>query len=627
MLLRLPKAPFQTLVTLLLVVAALGFAGSTLAQTGDDRPRLLFVIESDSRLPLAKAFLAGVEAELGPEFTTRSEIYVEYLDLLRFNDPKELDLNRTFISERYGRLGLDAIAVLGNNALDFVLDNRDAIVPGGAPIIYGGFSEVGLQTALAGRSPPDMSGVISTFDIRSTLDLALQVQPDAPEIIVIAGSANFDRQWRSAFTDAIGQTYGGVPVRFLPELSADAFLQEARSFSPEAIVVILAVNLDSEGRRFLPVQFTESLAAASPAPVWTFYETQIGLGPVGGSVENLATTGAEMGNLLRLAVAGSPLPGPIKAVAVPTVDWRAMQRHGLDLDRLPEGSRILFYEPSLWERYRTVVLTTAAVVIAQTGTILALLFQRRRYLRTQDSLDLERSQLIHVSRNLRLGQLSASLAHEINQPLAAIQANAEAGTRFATRTPPDLSEIGAIFHDITTDVQRAASTIANLRRLMVKGEVEMERLDLNEIVRATLPLAQNELTTNGTQVRQSLSPDPVVVTGNGPQLQQIVLNLVLNASEAMSDLPEATRTLRVTTAALPGNDATLTVEDAGPGLPPDQREAAFRPFVSSKPLGLGVGLAICRSIAEAHDGSLDFVDPEGAGARIVLTLPSARRRA
>jgi signal transduction histidine kinase len=469
-----------------------------------------------------------------------------------------------------------------------------------------------------------MSGVVSTFDIRSTLDLALQVQPDAPEFIIIAGSANFDRQWRSTFTDAIGETFGGVPVRFLPELSADAFLREARTFSPEAIVVVLSVNLDAEGRRFLPVQFTEALAAASPAPVWTFYETQIGLGTVGGSVEDIASTGAEMGKLLRMAVAGSPLPDPIRAVAVPTVDWRAMQRHGLDPDRIPEGSRILFYEPSLWERHRTLILTTIAVVVAQTGTILALLFQRRRYLKTQASLDVERSQLIHLSRNLRLGQLSASLAHEINQPLAAIQANAEAGARLAVRTPPDVKEIAAIFGDINADVRRAGSTIAGLRRLMVKGEVAMERTDLNEVIRATLPLVQNELDANGSRVRLTLSPGALEVNGNAAQLQQIVLNLVLNASEAMSRQPEGSRVVTVTSAVLPSAGATVTVEDTGPGVPPNKRDDAFRPFISTKSTGLGVGLAICRSIAEAHGGTLAFADAAGTGARVVLTLPGAR---
>lgn len=603
---------------------AVAFCMAEDAKSQDDtRPRLLFVVESDSRLPLVKALLSGVEAELGQDFTTRSEIYVEYLDMLRFNDPKELELNRSFLVERYGSLGLDAVMVLGANAVSYFIANREDIAPD-APIVYGGFGEAGMMTALSGQDLPDVSGVISPFDFRSTLDLALTVQPDAPEIVVIAGSAKFDQQWRSAFTAVVTDSYRGLPVRFLPEATADDYVAEARALDPEAIVLLLSVNLDVDGRRFLPVQFAELLAEASAAPVWSLYETQIGKGIVGGTVEDLSSTGREIGKMLRMAVDGSPLPEPVRVNAVPTVDWRVMQRHGLNLGLLPENSRILFYEPSLWEQYRVLLLSIAAVVAAQTATILGLMFQRRRYLRTQASLDSERSQLIHVSRNLRLGQLSASLAHEINQPLAAIQANAEAGTRIANRTPPDLAEIGAIFRDINDDVRRAGSTIANLRRLMVKGEVAMELLDLNEIIRATLPLAQNELAASGTQVRQALTSDPITVNGNGPQLQQIVLNLVLNASEAMQALPEAERIVRVTTASLPGGGATLSVEDVGPGIPPDEREDAFRPFISSKPTGLGVGLAICRSIAQAHGGSLAFVDATGAGARIMLTLPAAR---
>ena len=613
-------ASFRTLKTTLVLLFALCLADACAAQIDDQRPRLLIIVESDSRLPLVKSLVQGIEDELGREFTTRSEIYVEYLDMLRFDDPKELELSRGFLIERYGDLGVNAVGVLGANALAMVLDNRDAIAPG-APIVYGAFAEESLQTTLAGQNTANVSGVISTFDFHDTLNLALKVQPDAPEIVVVAGSAKFDRQWRTTFGRAVKGSYQGVPVRVLPEASADAYLAEANALDPRAIVLLLSVNLDAEGRRFLPIQFAEALAAASAAPVWSIYETQIGTGIIGGEVEDLQATGREIGKMLKLAVAKAPLPAPFKVSAVPTVDWRAMQRHGLDLGLLPEDSRVRFFEPSFWQRYRVWIVGVLGIVLAQAATILALTFQRRRYFRTQASLDSERNQLIHVSRNLRLGQLSASLAHEINQPLAAIQANAEAGTRIAARTPPDVAEIGAIVRDITDDVRRAGSTIASLRRLMVKGEVAMERLDLNEIVRATLPFAQNELAANGAQVRQTLRPDPVEVSGNGPQLQQIVLNLVLNASEAMDGLPESTRTVRVTTATLPGGGATLTVEDVGPGVAPDQRDEAFRPFISSKQSGLGVGLAICRSIAQAHGGSLAFVDPVGTGARIVLTLP------
>jgi C4-dicarboxylate-specific signal transduction histidine kinase len=142
-------------------------------------------------------------------------------------------------------------------------------------------------------------------------------------------------------------------------------------------------------------------------------------------------------------------------------------------------------------------------------------------------------------------------------------------------------------------------------------------------VTATLALAANELDARGAQVHSDLSPGRLKVRGNGPQLQQIVLNLAFNAAEAMADLPEAARIVRVSTARRPDGSSTLAVADAGPGVPADRRAEIFRPFVTSKSTGLGVGLAICRSIAEAHGGSLEFTDPETRGARILLSLPRA----
>lgn len=603
-------------------ISTIGLASASTAQDGKERPQILIVVESDSRLPFVRLLLAGIEEELGPEFTTRSEIYVEYLDMLRFDDPAELEANRNFMVQRYRPLGVDALMVLGANALAFVLSNRKDIAPT-APIVYGGFGEAGLKDALSGQTRPDVSGVISQFDVQSTLDLAMTVQPEAPEIIVIAGSGRFDRQWRSAFNSVVSDRYRDVPVRFLPESSVDDYLFQAKSFDPGAIVFLLSLNLDSKGRRFLPVQFAQFLAEASAAPVWSPYETQIGKGIVGGTVEDLTATGRELGKFMRIAVAGSPLPAPVRVTAVPTVDWRVMQRFGLELDLLPGNTRVLFHDPGLWEKYRFQTLTILTIVAAQAATILGLMFQRRRFLRSQMALSLERSQLIHVSRNMRLGQLSASLAHEINQPLAAIQANAEAGSRISGRVAPDAAEIGAIFRDITEDVQRAGATIAGLRRLIVKGEIAMEPLDLNEIVRATLPLVRNELDACDTKVELRLSPSPIRVNGNSAQLQQVVLNLILNASEAMNGGTKTPRALTLTTGVQTAGRVALIAEDTGPGVPPDRREEAFRPFVSTKASGLGVGLAICRNIAEAHGGSLAFVDPEGAGARIVLSLPEA----
>jgi signal transduction histidine kinase len=595
---------------------------SNAARAEPDRPRVLALVESDSRLPFSQDLLRAIEAGLDPEVTEQGEFFVEYLDLLQFGRPAERDVMRDFLATRYDGIDLSAITVIGPNALAFLIENRDVIAPG-VPIVYGALEAEALEQVLGGEVDPAMSGVTNAFDILAALDLALAVQRDAAEIVVVAGSAPFDRQWRATAADLLGDRFADLPVRFIPEGTAEAMLAETAKLDPRAVVLYLSLILDADGNRFIPSQFARSLAVASPAPVWTIYDTILGTGVVGGYVDDLEATGQAIANMLLSAIEGAPLPPPTQIAGAPAVDWRAMRRHGLDLRLLPADTRILHYEPTLWERYRLPILVVTTIIAAQSVTIAALVVQRRRLVRSQETLASERAQLTHVSRNLRLGQLSAALAHEINQPLAAIQANADAGARLAIRTAPDREEIAAIFGDIAGDVGRAAGLIANLRRLMIKGETSFETVDLNEIVTATLALAANELDARGAQVHSDLSPGRLKVRGNGPQLQQIVLNLAFNAAEAMADLPEAARIVRVSTARRPDGSSTLAVADAGPGVPADRRAEIFRPFVTSKSTGLGVGLAICRSIAEAHGGSLEFTDPETRGARILLSLPRA----
>jgi len=589
------------------------------ARAEGDAPQILTIVESDSRLPLQRQVIAGMEEELGPEITSRGDLYVEYLDLLRFDDAVALDHMRNFLAARYSGVDLDAVAVLGPNALTFLLDNRDAIAPG-VPIVFGGLGDEGLEAALDGRQADDVSGVISSFDIAGTVALAKQAQPKANRIIVVAGSAAFDRQWRATAEALLGQSFLGLPVQILPEQAATDFIAGAAQHTATDIVLLLTVNLDAAGERFLPIDFARQYAAASPAPVWTLYETQIGVGVAGGKMEDLGATGAVMGRMLLAGVADEPLPPPVTVSSRPVVDWRVLDRLGIDPSNLPPETEVLFYQSTTWERYRTEILVIAAIIIAQAVTIAGLIFQRGRYLRSQATLSSEREQLIHISRVLRLGQLSAALAHEINQPLAAIRANAEAGARLSKRTPPDQTEMAEIFSDVIADVDRTSGIIANLRRLMVKGETNFDTVDLNEIVTATLDLAKNELSAQGAQVQLDLAPGSLRVLGNAAQLQQVLLNLTLNAAEAMSEVPNTERVIEVSTSKLPNGGSALVVADNGPGVPQQQREEVFRPFVASKATGLGVGLAICRNIAEAHRGTLSFLE-SSHGARVQLTLP------
>ncbi len=219
-----------------------------------------------------------------------------------------------------------------------------------------------------------------------------------------------------------------------------------------------------------------------------------------------------------------------------------------------------------------------------------------------------------------LGELSGAFAHELNQPLTAILANAQVGRQLLDSGRADPQELGEILADIVADDKRAADVIGQLRRLLTKGDVVLEHADLNQIASATLALARSELLARQTSVDFAPASTGVPILANLAQLQQVVLNLVMNAVEATSHLAPSDRSVEVGVRRC-GRWGDIVVTDNGCGLSREMIADVFKPFVSTKPKGLGLGLSICRSIAHAHGGSLKFDPDRIRGAQIVLSLP------
>jgi C4-dicarboxylate-specific signal transduction histidine kinase len=232
----------------------------------------------------------------------------------------------------------------------------------------------------------------------------------------------------------------------------------------------------------------------------------------------------------------------------------------------------------------------------------------------------DRAALYHMTRVSLLGQLSASIAHELNQPLAAILANAEAAQKMLEREPLDLAELRSICADIAADDQRAAQVIRRLGVLFKRGESVLEPLDVNELIRDTIEFTRSILTTRHVVVAAELSPTLPLISGDRVQLQQLLLNLMVNAADAMAELPEERRQLNVATA-LHDRNVTLCVTDCGPGVPVESMDKVFEPFWSTRPGGMGMGLAVCRSIVEAHRGRLTVAQAPAGGAMFCAMLP------
>ena len=242
--------------------------------------------------------------------------------------------------------------------------------------------------------------------------------------------------------------------------------------------------------------------------------------------------------------------------------------------------------------------------------------------RAELDAEVNRNELAHLSRVAMLGQLSGSIAHELNQPLTAILSNAQAALRFTSAASVDLETLREILRDIVADDQRAGEIIWRLRALFERGESKSEPIITGTLVRDVVRMLRSELISRNVSVTLELDPTLPAVHGDPVQLQQVLLNLIYNACEAMASSERWARWLVVRAAAPTKGEVAVSVVDGGPGIPPDRVEKIFEPFVSSKPLGIGLGHVISRSIVAAHGGRLWCKNNDGRGATFTFTIPS-----
>jgi len=233
-----------------------------------------------------------------------------------------------------------------------------------------------------------------------------------------------------------------------------------------------------------------------------------------------------------------------------------------------------------------------------------------------------RQELAHFTRIATMGELTASIAHELSQPLTGILTNAQAGRRFLDAARPDMTELRSILSDIVEDDKRAAAVLHRLRSLLRKGEVQRIPLDLNELIRDVVRLLSSDALIRNLTITLDLDPNPVIVKGDRIELGQVALNLVVNAMDAMTEVSDGERVIVVRTENTGVDAIHVAVQDAGTGIRADAREMVFEPFYTTKPAGMGMGLSIARSIVEAHGGIIWVGHNAVRGTTFHFSLPA-----
>ena len=295
------------------------------------------------------------------------------------------------------------------------------------------------------------------------------------------------------------------------------------------------------------------------------------------------------------------------------VDWRQVLRWDIDPSKIPDDAILSFKPPTLLEQYAAEAFAVTVVLLLQAGLIAGLLFERRRRRRMEQAVHQQRCELAHASRLAVAGELTGAIAHEINQPLGAILSNADAADLLLASGADRRDELRAILADIRKDNLRASEVIRRLRALLAKQPVDWHPFDLNDAARELEPVLRAEARRRGVGFELRLAQSATVLVGDRVQIQQVLINLALNAMDAADGLPEARRTVAVSVEHN-ADQLALVVQDQGQGIAPEHLPLLFDSFFSTKPWGMGLGLSITRTLVEAHGGRIWAESGAGFGS-------------
>lgn len=525
-----------------------------------------------------------------------------------------------YLSALYAKHRPDIIICIGAPAANFVQRHRSRLFPA-VPILMTAVEERRIRL----ESLTENDTVVAVkHDFVGSFNTILRLLPETKNIVVINGVSPNEKYWLGEMQREAGPLRDRVRFLWFQDTPYETILKEAASLPPDSAIFWHLMNVDAAGVVYEGDTGLKQLYAVANAPIFSYDDGFFGQEIVGGPMHSVSE-GSRNTAAVAVRILGGEKAGDIKTppsgYQTPKFDWRQLQRWRIAESQLPPGSQVYFREPSAWETYRWQVATVSSVVLLQAMLIAGLLYERRRRRLAEVEARRRMAELAHVNRYSMAGELTTSIAHELNQPLGSILVNAESAQLLLSAPSPNMAELKEIISDIRRDDQRAGEVIRRLRSLLKRAPFELRQIDLNRVVDESLDLVSGLAHARAVTVESALNAEPLPVQGDRIQLQQVLLNLILNATDAMAALDKSQRKVTVRTAR-DSDTAQIEVVDNGSGVVAGSDEI-FEPFYTTKPDGMGMGLSIARTIVEAHEGEISAEKRAGRGTVFRIRLPLA----
>ena len=601
-----------------LILATLGPANA--------EPKRVLLLHSLGRDFAPFADVSGrFREELIRQSTDPVDYYEISLETARFSGAEEEGPFVDYLRALFAGRRLDLIVPVGAPAARFALRYRERLF-GSAPMLFVAMDLRAMQGAAVTAND---AVVAYRLDLPAVVDNILRLRPQTVDIAVVTGNSDPDQAWLEDLRRDFQPLAGRVKFVWLNKLSFNELQKLVATLPPWFAIFFAPLQVDVAGVPIEQGRALETLRGVTSAPIFGTFENLLGRGVVGGPAVSSNELGRRAASVAMRILQGEA-PASIETQPLgpgrPVYDWRELRAWSISENVLPPGSEVRFRERSLWDMYRWQIILVATTLLLQATLITVLLFEHRRRRNAEALARRRMSELAHVNRMATAGELSASLAHEIKQPLAAMVTNANAGLRWLGRMTPDFDEARAAFQRIVADGHRAGQVLGSVRAMFEKDSGKRAQVDLNGVIREVLALLEGELRAHRIIVQADLLDVLPEVSGNRVQLQQVIVNLIMNAVEAMEAVETRPRLLRLATELDKNNQILIRVEDSGPGIGLENIDRIFNAFFTTKPHGIGMGLSICRSIIEAHDGRLWVSPGADYGSVFQFTVPNQSQR-
>ena len=562
----------RTVIALLATAIVLGV--QTPSQAAEEPKRVMMLHSFGPRFKPWSDYAQTIRSEISQQWHSPVDFLDHSLVKARQDDEPSEAAFVEYLRTLYVHQPVDLIVAIGAPAAAFIQRYRQRLFPK-TPMVFTAVEQRRVQYE---KLTENDTVVAVAHDFPAAFETILRVLPLTQTIAVVNGASPNETFWLNEMRRELAPLGGRVELRWYNEKSFEDILIDAARLPPHSAIFWHLMNVDAAGVAHEANDALNKLSSSANGPIFSYDRSFFGEAIVGGpmhSAERLGQITAAVSVRILNGEKAGDIKTPPTGFAAPIFDWRQMQRWGIAESGLPPGSTVFFHEPTVWERYSWQMALVTAVILLQGGLILALLSEHRRRQFAEVQSRQRMAELARVMRFSTAGELTGSIAHEINQPLGAILTNAETAKEILKSPSPDIAELNEIVGDILRDDRRAGEVIRRMKSLLKKAPFELKNFDFNDVVRETLGVISSLAAGRRVELTSLITQNALPILGDRVQIQQVILNLVVNGIEAMKDTPSENCIISIRTSRVE-KFAELSVSDRGPGHSRRQIERGIR---------------------------------------------------